>query len=589
MQNSSHNLPQLTARPYAHLFGIIFLIVALGSCEAKKPIPADAADLVLHSGKIYTVNDAKPWAQSVAVRGGKIIAIGSDNEVAELISDATELVNLGGRMAMPGIVDIHLHPTTGAMAELFDCSFPFTSSVDEILQKVATCAQDAPAGQWVRGGQWPVSLLADKTAITAAMLDAVTPDNPVLLMDSTVHNAWVNSAALLILGIDENSADPPGGRVVRFADGQPTGVLVDDAAYDAMPVLPDYTLQQYQSAIRWTVENLHEFGVTAFMDAIAEAGSLEAYAELDRAGQLNMRVAAALIWKRSWSQPEKQHRENIEQRDKYRTEHVNPDFIKIFLDGIPLTRTAYLLESYATAMDGVPPHRGSPLHSDDELNNDIVDFDRRGMTVKMHAVGDAALRQGLNAIAAARMHNGESGLPHQIGHAGLIHSADIPRFSRLSAIPEMSPIMWYPIPGVFAGQIAAVGEERAMHAYPIKSLVESGAEPAYGSDWPAIVPDPNPWPGLEAMVTRRNPYLDAPQQARWEDEAVDLATAIKIFTLNGAKALNLSEDTGSLEVGKSADIIVLSQNVFEIPAVNIAETKVALTFFQGQLVHEDNR
>jgi predicted amidohydrolase YtcJ len=204
----------------------------------------------------------------------------------------------------------------------------------------------------------------------------------------------------------------------------------------------------------------------------------------------------------------------------------------------------------------------------------------------MHAVGDGALRQGLDAIAAARAANGHSGLRHEISHAGYMHADDIGRFAELNAVPEMAPILWYPVPGLAEAQIATLGRERAERAFPVRSLVESGAEPAYGSDWPAVVPTPNPWPGIEAMITRRDPYLESPQEAKWAEQAVDLETALRIFTLNGAKALKLSEIAGSIEVGKSADLIVLDQNLFEIPAEDIADTRVLTTMLEGRIVYE---
>lgn len=576
---------------------IVLTAVLLGACrpagEAPPPgqgtTPVDPADRVLRNGAIYTVNHAQPWAEAVAIADGRFVAVGTNDEVDTLVGQDTEVTDLQGRMAMPGMFDIHIHPVDGAMATLYDCSFPFTSTVEEILEHVAGCVSEAESGEWVRGGQWAVGLATLDQSIDAELLDTVAPDNPVFLMDSTVHNAWVNSLALQRLSIGPDTPDPAGGAIVRDSEGMPIGILIDDAAYNAISTLPDYSPEQYEEALAWIVAMLNRYGVTGFKDAIAEAGALRAYNALDRSGRLNARVAASLIWKREWIQSHEDHLLNIEQRDSYRSERVNPDFIKIFLDGIAPSRTAYMLEPYLPHDAFPADFRGEPLHDSATLTEDVINFDAQGLTVKMHAVGDGALRQGLDAIEAARAANGPSGLRHEISHAGIMHADDIGRFAELDAIPELAPILWYPVPGVVEAQTAAIGRERAEFSFPIRSLVESGAEPAFGSDWPAVVPTPNPWPGVEALLTRQDPYLEDPQEAKWAEQAVDLETALEIVTINGAKALKVEEIAGSIEVGKSADLIVLHRNLFEIPVRDIAETQVLATIFEGRTVYEQSQ
>lgn len=571
--------------------------VLLGACQPAGEIPisepgsatVDPADRVLRNGAIYTVNDARPWAEAVAIADSRFVAVGTDDEIDALVGEDTEVTDLQGRMAMPGMFDIHIHPVDGAMAALYDCSFPFTSTVEEILEHVAGCVSEAEAGEWIRGGQWAVGLATLEQSINAELLDTVAPDNPVFLMDSTVHNAWVNSLALERLDIDPATPDPSGGSIVRDSEGMPIGILIDDAAYNAISTLPDYSPEQYEEALAWIVAMLNRYGVTGFKDAIAEAGALTAYNALDQSGRLNARVAASLIWKRAWIQGHEDHILNIAQRESHRSERVNPDFIKIFLDGIAPSRTAYMLEPYMPHDAFPADFRGEPLHDSATLAEDVTNFDAQGLTVKMHAVGDGALRQGLDAIEAARAANGPSGLRHEISHAGIMHTDDIGRFAELDAIPELAPILWYPVPGVVEAQTAAIGRERAEFSFPIRSLVESGAEPAFGSDWPAVVPTPNPWPGVEALLTRQDPYLEDPQEYKWAEQAVDLETALEIVTINGARALKVEEIAGSIEVGKSADLIVLDRNLFEIPVRDIADTQVLFTVFEGRTVYEQSQ
>ncbi len=579
--------------PHRRLY-VIPLAALLGACQPAGDVPAPAldagapngADRVLRNGAIYTVDDARPWAEAVAIADGRFVAVGSNDEIAQFVGEGTEVTDLQGRMAMPGMFDIHIHPVDGAMAALYDCSFPFTYTVEEILEHVGGCVAGSESGEWIRGGQWAVGLATLDQSINAELLDTVAPDNPVFLMDSTVHNAWVNSLALERLGIGADTPDPQGGSIVRDGDGMPIGILIDDAAYNAISTLPDYSAEQYEEALSWIVAMLNRYGVTGFKDAIAEAGALRTYNALDTSGRLNARVAASLIWKRAWIQGHDDHLLNIEQRDTYRSERVNPDFIKIFLDGIAPSRTAYMLEPYLPHDEFAADFRGEPLHDSATLAEDVTRFDAEGLTVKMHAVGDGALRQGLDAIEAARTANGPSGLRHEISHAGLMHADDIGRFAELGAIPELAPILWYPVPGVVEAQTAAIGHERAEFSFPIRSLAESGAEPAFGSDWPAVVPTPNPWPGVEAMLTRQDPYLENPQETKWAEQAVSLETALEIVTINGARALKVEDIAGSIEVGKSADLIVLDRNLFEIPASDIADTQVMTTIFEGNTVYE---
>ena len=205
---------------------VIFVILFICACQpADNAMPAPA-DRVLLNGAIYTVNPASPWAEAVAITSRVITAVGSNAEMRQFIGPDTEELDLAGRMVMPGIIDMHIHPIEGAMASLFDCSFPFTSTIDEMLSHVADCVDKAPTGEWIRGGQWPVQLMTGSQSVDAALLDSVTPDNPVFLIDSTVHNAWVNSLALERLNIDRNTADPSGGAILHDSDGRPSGILV---------------------------------------------------------------------------------------------------------------------------------------------------------------------------------------------------------------------------------------------------------------------------------------------------------------------------------------------------------------------------
>jgi predicted amidohydrolase YtcJ len=558
---------------------VFLLIAALWATGGTTPPPADA---IYRGGRIYTVDAARSWAEAVAISNGRFVAVGTAAEVAARVGPKTRVVELEGRMVLPGIHDMHAHPVDGGLQELFECSFPFTTPLDGIVEKVRSCAAKAPRGEWIRGGQWAAEALASDRPPTRALLDAAAPHHPVFLMDSALHNAWVNSRALALLGIDAKTPDPKGGVIVRDASGAPTGLLFDNAAYGAMKRLPVRTPEQYQAAIRHAVAKMNALGITAMKDALADGHAVRAYAALDRAGKLDMRVGTSRPWHATWTESDADEAHNLEHWRDDETPRVRTGFAKIFVDGIPPTRTAAMLEPYAPDPKHGADFKGELQHAQADLDAALVKLDALGLTVKMHATGDAALRAALDAIAAARKANGDSGLRHEVAHAELASAQDIPRFATLGAVAELSPILWYP--GPLVQMMAGVmGRDRAEKFWPIKSLRDAGALQVYGSDWPSVVPSPSPWPGIEAMVTRRDPYGKEPG-ALGPEQALPLADAIEIFTKNGAKAMRLEQETGSIEVGKSADFIVLDRNPFEIAPEEISETVVRATVFEGRVV-----
>lgn len=541
----------------------------------------DVPETVYTNGFIYTVNPDQPTAEALAVRDGLIIAVGDNLEVQAQVSGQARVVDLNGRMLMPGVHDMHAHPMEAGEKYNFQCAFPFTFTMDQIVAKLTECAAETPSGEWIIGGQWAMELLESDTVPHRKILDAITREHPIYLGDSTVHAAWVNSKALAILEIDQDTPDIQGGVIVREAGSmEPTGVLIDNAAYDILKKLPGYSEEQYETALAWAMHEMNKVGVTTIKDAMADGRALRAYRGLDRSGRLTMKVSTSIPWRMAWSKSREKELELVGSRVDYATENVGTDFIKIMLDGIPPTRTAAMLEPYLPDEKHGDSFTGKLIHSPERLTEDMVYLDGQGLTVKIHATGDRAVRVTLDAIEAARKANGDSGMMHEVSHAEMIHPDDIPRFRQLNVVAEFSPILWYPSPLVQVME-QVIGEERANRFWPTKSLLEAGAHLVYGSDWPSVVPDPNPWPGIEAMVTRRDPYGNFPG-VLWPEQAVDLETALRIFTINGAAAGKQAHRTGSIEVGKSADFIVLDRNIFQVPVEEISETQVVLTVVSGK-------
>ena len=562
----------------------LFIMACAERSDEAAVSPPVLADAIYINGRVYTLDPQRPWGEALAIRGDRLLAVGTVAEVQALAGDETEVVDLQGRMVMPGIHDMHAHLSQAGTKELFECGFPFTLGVEEIVAKVASCTSQLPPGAWVRGGQWAMELLDAELPPSWELLDAVAPNNPVLLIDSTVHAVWVNSVALDKLGISDATADPQGGSIARNPDtGAATGILYDNAAYEQIAKLPVYSPEQMQAALAWSVGQFNAVGVTAIRDAMVDAAALAGYQALDESGDLTAHIATSLAWKMAWAGPQGGLEQTIAARQDFASENVHVDFAKLMLDGIPPAQTAAVLEPYLP--DGKHPegHRGYLTQSPESLMEDITYLDEQGISVKMHATGDRSARAVLDAVAAARKANGPSGLWHEVSHAEMIHPDDIQRFAELNVVAEMCPILWYPSP-LHGMMEASLGKQRSDRFWQVKTLSEAGVLINYGSDWPSVVPSASPWPGIEAMVTRRDPYGVNPGSLAPE-EAMDLAGVLQIFTINGARSIYQDKDTGSLAVGKYADFIVLDRNLFDIDPQAISDTQVLQTVFRGKTVY----
>jgi predicted amidohydrolase YtcJ len=562
---------------------LVLAVLVSGACSQSDEPAAlpniPAADAVYMNARIYTVDANDSWASAMAVADGKIVAIGSDADVAGYTGEGTAIHGLSGRMVMPGIHDTHIHPSDGGVQKTLECSF-LSYDLNEVLEILKQCLAGIPEGEWLRGGQWNEGLFVGTDKAPKAILDEIAPNHPVFLMDWSVHNAWVNAKALEMFGIDDDTPDPPGGVIVRdLATGEATGVLLDNAAYNNRRFLPAYSLQQRSDALAWSVEQIASHGVTTFKEALVTTANMEAYADLDSKGALPLNVKTNLTWKSAWANSHEEEIALIDSRSNFASDNIDTEFAKIMLDGIPPTYTAALLEPYEPNATFGDEWRGKLMHTPADLAADVTALDAKGLTVKIHATGDRSVRVALDAFEAAREANGDSGLIHEVSHAEIIHADDIPRFAKLNVAAEMCPILWYPIPGL--DWELWLGPERSK-VWPVKTLTAAGALVIYGSDWP-VVPTPNPWPGIESMVTRSDPAGsgDAPD---WPEQAVDLQTALRIFTINGAIANKAGDVSGSLEVGKDADFIVLDRNVFEVPITDVGETQVLLSVVAGAKV-----
>lgn len=560
----------------------LVLLAAAGLTMAQSVLAA--ADLVLLNGTILTMDGSQRTASAIAVEDGVFSMIGTDDEVRALVGADTDVVDLAGGFVMPGLHDAHLHPIRGGLKDLYECSFPFAATPEEVASAVARCVAEQPDAVWIRGGQWDSGFF-DRFEIASPreFLDRVSGDKAVILNDDSNHNGWANSRALELAGITADTPDPSDGTIVRDGNGVPNGVLLEGAEQGLSDMLPPWSVDEVQSGALRAVEIANRFGVVGLKDANTSPDFARAYFELDQAGRLTTYVAASLQTPYgARSEPL-----DLDALDALRhanaSTHVMTDEVKLYLDGVPTSsRTAAMLADYRPDSNGGETHSGYLHLSPERLAADVVALDARGYTVKIHAAGDRSVRVALDAIAAARAANSASSRRHEIAHAGYIDPTDVPRFNSLDAVADLSPYLWHPS-GIIDSIISAVGEERGEHYWPIRDLIDSGAPLLAGSDWPAAVETMNPWLGIEAMVTRAHPN-GARDDYLWPEQKVRLLEALTIMTLDGAAAIGVDDVSGSISLGKSADMIVLDRDLLKIPATDISEVRVMTTYFAGKRV-----
>ncbi len=562
----------------------LLLLVAGSGCERSPPgIPAgtaaaEAADTVFVNGRIYTVDGSRSWAQAVGIADGRIVYVGTDSGAADWIDAGTRRIDLRGRMMMPAFQDVHVHPI-GAGMEALACDLNDLATLDEYRDRVAECAARDPDASWISGGGWLMSVFGPGAMPRREILDELVPERPVYLTSADGHTGWANSRALAIAGIDRDTPDPPDGRIDRDADtGEPIGSLQEGAMSLVTEVMPEPTLEDRSAGLRYAVDLLNGYGITAIQDAIVFENDLRAYHAVQEQGDLDLRVVASLWWQRDQGNEQIATLKRL--RQQYSRGRVRAGTVKIMQDGVMENFTAAMLEPYD--VDGAP--LGIPMVEPEALKSAVTALDAEGFQVHFHAIGDAAVRQCLDAVEAARDANGERGNRHHVSHLEIIDPADIPRFRELGVAANFQPLWAYADEYITELTIPFIGPERSRRLYPIGSVYRSGALLAFGSDW--SVSTANPFPQLEVAVTRRNPD-DAGDAAFLPEQRIALPEAIAAFTINAAWVNGLETETGSVEVGKAADLIVLDRNLFEIEPSALSETRVLLTLLGGEAVHGD--
>jgi len=586
-------------------FRLVAIALLPGVLVAACPSPtAPPADRVYRSGVLFTADSRHPTAQALAIRDGRIVYVGDDAGVAGLVGPETVSVDLGGRFLMPGLVDGHMHPLD-AGRELMKCSLDYASlTVDEMQQRIQSCL-DATASQepggWLEVVAWfQESMRPAGVRTSRATLDALKTSRPIVVRSSFGHTTLVNTRALGLAGMTAATPDPLGGKLWRDAAGEPTGLLEDAAAQPFAALLPKPTAQDDVAAAGTALEAMGRQGITSFLDADAPPGNIAAFTAVQEAGGLTARAHfAPLVEPEDAADPDAAIARVVALAKRYDQGEIAPApsvtvrNAKLYLDGViaaPALTGAmldpYLVTDAAKSAGSAEPGSGPAVYFPPQpLAALLVGLGRAGIDPHLHADGDAAVRAALDGIEALRRALPEADVRPAIAHAEIVDPADFPRFAALGAIPVLS-FQWGKRAADTVGLTDYFGPTRMRILEPAGLLAAAGARIAFGSDWPVDRLDE--WFALKVGVTRTN-AADAPAEYRGrlgEDPGLSREAVLRAATIDAAYELHEDQATGSLAVGKCADLIVLDRNPLTVPAEDIANVRVMQTLVGGQVVWE---
>jgi len=539
--------------------------------------PASPADLILLHARIYTVNPRQPWAEALAVSGDRLVAVGSEKSIAAYRGPATRVLDAGGRLVMPGITDPHTHFTSGSRS-LSQIELHGAETLEEIANRVREYAARHPGDGWLLGRGWLYSTFGPEALPRRQMLDAIVADRPVLLTAYDGHTTWANSKALAMAGVTRDTPDPPNGIVVHdLESAEPTGVLKEAASQLVRKVIPAPSREDTIAAFREGIAHANHLGVVGLHTLGGDSGSLELLDDIRRSGGLSLRMYVAY-----WAAPPEMTPamfDDAEQaRRKFNDEWLSTNLVKFVLDGVIESHTAAMLAPYSDD----PSQIGKMFWPADKYKAAVAEFDRRGFLVTTHAIGDAAIRLALDAYEAANRANGTKDSRMRIEHIEDISAADVPRFGSLGVIASMQPLHAMPDDNGLHVWARNVGPERATRAFAWHSIAAAGGRMAHGSDWPVVTL--NPWEGLQIAVTRETPQ-GTPAGGWIPRERETLEQAVEAYTMGPALAGRREKTQGSLEIGKLADLVVLSQDIFKVDTRSIGKTEVMLTMVGGKIVY----
>lgn len=532
---------------------------------------AQPADLIITHARAITMDPAQPRAEALAVRAGRIAYIGTNTEALGLRGRQTRLVDAAGRTLLPGLIDSHYHLLWGSLT-LDDIRFEGVGSYSEMANVVRGYAAAHPTKPWLAGYGLAYNMLPDHGSLTRQHLDAIIADRPLIVVAFDLHTAWANTKALELANLLHGAVCAPGNEIVLAADGTASGELREPGAYNLVTsLIPAPDVAQMRGLLQKGLAQAARYGITSIHNMDGDAEQMALYQDLERRGELTLRISIPLL--ATPETPSAALAEALAMRDS-QSALVTSNRVKCFLDGVIESYTALLLEAYADRQDTT----GAAIFTAEQFTQLATEADRLGLQVTVHAIGDGAVRRTLDGFAYAQQANGRRDSRHRIEHIEVLDLADLRRFSDLGVIASMQPVhAVISTPGqVWA---ARVGQQRWARSFPWQTLRASGAQLAFGSDWPVV--SQNPFLGMQAALTRQ-PWADGQP-----DQAQSLSDTLAAYTVAGAYAELQEAHKGQLCVGMLADLAVLSGDIEATPPDQMPDMTAVLTICNGRVVYEN--
>jgi predicted amidohydrolase YtcJ len=573
----------MNIRPLRLALQSFLLLLCAASWSHAQGRIVEPADIIVVHGRVYTEDPKQPWAQAVAIYRGRIVAVGDDPVIERMRGMGTKVINAGGKLVVPGFVDCHIHFMEGS-AKLAWVRLEGAKNLAEIRSKLSAYAAENPGNGWVLGHGWNYGMFGPGKLPIKKDLDDIFPNRAVSLEGFDGHTYWVNSKALALAGITRDTPDPANGTIVRDpATGEATGALKESATDLVDRVRPTLTRAEKLLALRAGMKWANQNGLTRIQAAgghflSGDFEDLDLYDEMRKRGDLSLRVQIAYFLDPPALRPQDINAiENA--RKRFSNDWLSANVVKLRLDGVIESHTAAMLEPFSddTFL------QGTLFWEPDKYKAAVAELDKRGFQLFTHAIGDYAVRTALDAYENAETRNHKRDHRPRIEHIETISAADIPRFGKLGVIASMQPLHSYPDADTLDVWAHNVGPERASRAWVWKSISDAGGRLAFGSDWPVVTL--NPWEGVQTAVTRQTSE-GQPEAGFVPEQRLTVAQAIDAYTLGAAFAGRREKSEGSLEIGKLADLIILSQNIFDIDPHKIAATRVVTTIVGGRLVYQ---
>ncbi|MCQ4636602.1 amidohydrolase [Anaerovorax odorimutans] len=538
---------------------------------------------IFYNGAVYTVDGTWTKARAIALEGPAIAAVGTDEQILALKEEGTEVIDLKGKMVLPGFVDSHAHPSWGGTELLYKVDLFNCKDAEEYPKRIAAFIEENPNLECIQGVGW-VNPHFPPEGPSRFVLDAIRDDIPMAFDSGDHHSVWANSKAIEMAGIDKDTPCPEGGVIEKDPrTGELTGTFREAAQDLVRKVIPDYSAEEYMAGILKYQEVMASYGITMSHDAMVDGDgpAYEALLRLEKEDKMLFKMNASFT-----TYPEDPFKD-AEQYGRYLAETdgtmLKGKHLKIFVDGVVEACTAWLKEPYANR----PDYCGEPVWDEEELKKVLVLADKQGMIPHFHVIGDRAVQQMLDVLEYVERVNGPKERMPLAAHVQLLDPADLPRMKKLGVAVSADPYWYVKDPGYYCKlELPFLGEERVSKEYPMKTFFDAGLTVASASDY-SVTPVPKPLRGIQMGMNRCYPEMDIedPECVLGKEERVSLRQMIESFTINGAKVLGRAGETGSIEPGKDADLVILEKDLFELPITEIAFTKVCETICRGKTIY----